>query len=101
LIGMRYGCVPAANAVGGFVDTILDDGNSSEQTGFLSPALTHEAFAATLERVLGAYKDQALWQQIQVNGMNKDYSWRQSAREYLNLYLQLSGFPLLTETITG
>jgi starch synthase len=99
LIGMRYGCVPAANAVGGFVDTIVDNDNFQEQTGFLSPALTREAFAETLERVLEAYKDQALWQQIQGNGMNKDYSWRRSARKYLNLYLQLSGLPLLTETM--
>jgi glycogen synthase len=33
-----------------------------------------------------AYRDQTSWQALMRNGMNKDFSWNASAREYGKIY---------------
>lgn len=90
LISMRYGCVPVAHAVGGFVDTIEgDDALAETRTGYLCHKNTPEDFAAKLEQVFGDYANQADWRRIQLNGMKKDFSWHHSAIEYVRRYLSM------------
>lgn len=90
LIGMRYGCIPVAHAVGGFVDTIEgDDASPETRTGYLCHKNTPVAFAEKLEQVFVDYANPVDWRNIQLNGMRKDYSWHHSAREYVKLYLQM------------
>ena len=40
----------------------------------------------TIKEALSAYKDQTSWQVLMRNGMNKDFSWNASAREYGKVY---------------
>jgi len=89
MIAMRYGCVPLARAVGGLKDTILDPSQGEEFTGFLFEQAAPEAFAAAVERALDVFAGPPVWQQIQRRGMNQDFSWQASAREYLALYKQM------------
>jgi starch synthase len=90
MIAMRYGCVPIAHSTGGLRDTIHDDPSVQNGTGFLFQEPSGEALADTLHRALEAYKQPDLWQQIQLNGMRMDFSWKRSAREYLQLYDSLT-----------
>ena len=90
LISMRYGCVPVAHAVGGFVDTIEgDDAPPETRTGYLCHKNTPEDFAGKLEQVFDDYAIQPDWRRIQINGMKKDYSWHHSAIEYVRRYLSM------------
>jgi starch synthase len=41
---------------------------------------------AALDRALTTFTDKTAWQGLQRNGMGKDYSWREPAKEYLRLY---------------
>ena len=91
LISMRYGCVPVAHAVGGFVDTIVESSSIENLTGFLCNQNTPEAFARKLELVFADYARQSFWRQIQINGMTIDYSWHHSAKEYFYRYLTMTG----------
>ena len=44
---------------------------------------------AALQRALSLYEDDPQgWLQLVRNGMNQDFSWRQSAKAYLDLYQQ-------------
>jgi starch synthase len=89
LIAMRYGCVPIARETGGLADTIMDYEASTESTGFLFNASSTDALFLTIQKALGVFNDPLKWKAIQFRGMDRDFSWQRSAREYLTLYLRL------------
>lgn len=89
MIAMRYGCVPVARATGGLVDTIHDQVTGDPGTGFLFQDATPGSLAESLQRAIRVYQLQERWQKLQVNGMNTDFSWQYSARQYLSLYENL------------
>ncbi len=85
MIAMRYGCIPVARATGGLLDTI-----SHEKTGFLFDGNDSAAMAGGLKTAFKAFAKKEQWHKMQVNAMNTDFSWQNSAREYLNVYQELS-----------
>jgi starch synthase len=40
----------------------------------------------TIKEALKAFRNQASWQTLMRNGMNKDFSWNASAKEYVRVY---------------
>ena len=48
----------------------------------------HEMMYA-LKRALSTYAQFDVWLNISSNAMNSDYSWKNSAREYIELYEKL------------
>lgn len=90
MIAMRYGCVPVARSTGGLRDTIRDDNRSPEGTGFLFEDASPQALAVALGRALRAFNDRELWRGLQQRGMERDFSWDRSARQYLELYRSLT-----------
>jgi len=88
MIAMRYGCIPLARAVGGLRDTI-DDTSSQTRTGFLFEEASTEALSATLRKALGVFNDQETWRGMQLRAMSQDFSWENSAVQYLQLYRDL------------
>ncbi|HVH78688.1 MAG TPA: glycogen synthase GlgA, partial [Stellaceae bacterium] len=93
LYALRYGTLPLVRHTGGLVDTVVDatpahlsDGTA---TGFAFEAATAEALAAALETAIGAYADRAAWRQMMRQAMSRDFSWAQSARQYVALYREL------------
>ena len=90
LIGMRYGCVPVAHAVGGFADTIVDNRDQDSWTGFLFRENTADMLSEMLHVAFGVFQQTATWQIIQKNGMMQDFSWKRSALKYLELYLSVA-----------
>jgi starch synthase len=95
IYSLKYGTVPVVRKTGGLADTVQDWDEAITQdketgTGFTFEPFTPSALISTLNRALKVYQDQNVWRRIQLNGMKKDYSWKQSAREYLSLYKQIS-----------
>ncbi len=87
MIAQRYGAVPLVRATGGLADTVLDaDEQLQRGTGFVFRRYTEDAFLAALDRTLAAYRDPARWADIQRRGAEMDFSWRSSARAYVDLY---------------
>jgi starch synthase len=89
MIAMRYGCVPLARHTGGLSDTILDIEKSPQGTGFLFHKPSSAALAAALRRALKTFLFQSGWTEIQERGMEQDFSWERSARQYVQLYAHL------------
>ena len=90
MIAMRYGCVPIARATGGLVDTIEHISYSvNGGTGFLFNKPYPSSLAQVLDRALEFYKNKKAWRKIQINGMQKDYSWEKSALKYISVYKDL------------
>ena len=90
MIAMRYGCVPIARATGGLKDTIKDLPRKPQiNTGFLFKRESGKELAKTIKRALSTYQDKDLWQKMQINGMQQDFSWTRSAMQYAAIYQNL------------
>jgi len=89
LYSMRYGTIPIVRATGGLRDTVrpfyMETG---EGTGFVFQEPTAEALLQAVQAALGAYANRTAWQQLVRHVMAEDFSWVQSAQQYLNLYEQ-------------
>jgi starch synthase len=93
LYSQRYGTIPIVRKTGGLADTVVDAlpetlGNKTA-TGFVFNEATSGTLMETIKRALIVYSQTETWKQLQVNGMQKDYSWNKSAKEYMALYEQL------------
>ncbi len=87
IYSLKYGTVPVVRATGGLDDTIEPwDARTNRGTGFKFSDYTGEALLGTIRQALTAFKDQTGWQTLMRNGMGKDFSWTNSAREYVRIY---------------
>jgi starch synthase len=91
LYGMRYGTIPLARAVGGLKDTVKDVGRDPEGgTGILFQNSTPEDFHGAILRSLETYQNLSRWRALQERAMLQDFSWKVSAKKYLEIYGSLS-----------
>lgn len=83
IYSLKYGTVPVVRATGGLDDTIEDG------TGFKFRDYSGDALLDTVRVALRAYRDLDSWVRRMQRGMEKDFSWRASAGEYVDLYRRL------------
>jgi starch synthase len=88
LYSLRYGTIPIVRAIGGLADTVVDY-EQGEGTGFRFIEYTSAEIVATIKRALEIYSKPAQWGKLVIRAMSQDWSWDQSAIEYLNLYQQI------------
>ncbi|MGC2447538.1 MAG: glycosyltransferase, partial [Candidatus Sulfotelmatobacter sp.] len=87
IYSLKYGTVPIVRATGGLDDTIEPwNPRTGKGTGFKFTEYNGESLLLTIKEALQAFRDQTSWQALMRNGMNKDFSWNASAREYGKVY---------------
>jgi starch synthase len=87
IYSLKYGTVPVVRATGGLDDTVEPwDARTGRGTGFKFTDYNGEALLLTIKQALNAFRDQSSWQPLMRNGMNKDFSWNASAKEYVRVY---------------
>ena len=90
LYSLRYGTLPIVNNTGGLADTVVDSTEeniaSGEATGFVMPTCDTNTLITTMQRAAALYQDQDRWTAIQKTAMLQDFSWKNSAEKYLDLY---------------
>lgn len=90
LYSLRYGTVPLVRSTGGLADTITNATSetilSHSANGFSFSDYSALALSETLSRATKAYADKKLWAQLVETGMRQDWSWKQSAKQYVTLY---------------
>jgi len=84
MIAMRYGCVPVVRAVGGLNDTVKQG-----ETGFVFEKAHHLSLMGAIRTALKHYDNKSEWKKIQLTGMSQDFSWKNSAMKYVELYKSL------------
>ncbi len=93
MYSQRYGTPPIAHATGGLSDTIIDatpeNLAAGVATGFLFRVMNRQACADSLRRAISLYRDPKAWRRVQNAAMGRDFSWANSAQEYLALYRSL------------
>jgi starch synthase len=87
MFAMRYGAVPVVTKMGGLKDTVLPfDETRLDGTGFLADWATADSFQGALDYALQIFAKPKLWRQVRRNGMERDFSWRRSAAQYVEVY---------------
>ena len=93
LYSQRYGTVPLVRKTGGLADTVVDSLletlSNKTATGFVFNEATSGTLMESIKRALFIYNQPEIWKQLQTSGMQKDYSWNRSAKDYMALYDQL------------
>lgn len=94
LYSLRYGTVPVVHKVGGLADTVVDCTEETlangTATGFVFDTYKPAACLEAIDRALRLWHDRPQWLRLVRNGMQQDWSWTRSAREYLELYYELA-----------
>ena len=87
MYSLKYGTVPVVRATGGLDDTIQDfDPKTNQGTGFKFVNYDGASLLQCVRAALNVYREPKAWQQLQKNGMAKDFSWKASATAYVTLY---------------
>ena len=89
-IGMRYGVVPLLYKNGGLDDKVISMATSKTGTGFEFDPYTEDAVLDTLEDALALYKNSTDWRRLVKRCLAQDFSWAQSAAEYVKAYRRVT-----------
>jgi starch synthase len=87
IYSLKYGTVPVVRATGGLDDTIVDYNESDGRgNGFKFAEYSAREFLKVMKRALTVYANRAAWTRLVKNCMGYDFSWEQSAQQYMELY---------------
>ncbi|MBN9648528.1 Glycogen synthase [Terrisporobacter petrolearius] len=87
MLAMRYGSIPIVRETGGLKDTVTPynqytgEGNGFSFTNYNA----HEMFF-TLQKAITLYQDKSIWNNLIINAMNTDNSWKKSAQDYMRIF---------------
>ncbi|MEN8129873.1 MAG: glycogen synthase GlgA [Pseudomonadota bacterium] len=90
MYSLRYGTLPVVRMTGGLADTVIDTTPESLSAGTATGFCFHEAesqsMLSALSRAAERYQDKDTWRILQQRGMGQNFSWKQSAQQYRELY---------------
>jgi starch synthase len=92
MIGLRYGTVPIVRGVGGLVNTVFDrdydqDHTPETRNGYVFFQTDPHALESSLGRAIDLwYQSPKEFQQLALQGMAYNYSWRDPGEQYLGIY---------------
>jgi starch synthase len=87
MYSLKYGTVPVVRKTGGLADTVRDvDEYTETGNGFTFEDFNSRHFYSTIIRALDYYKNKEKWRNIAKVGMNEDFSWNKSAKQYIEVY---------------
>ena len=90
MIAMRYGTIPIVHSVGGLHDTV-EAFNPETKTG---TGITFQSYNAydmldAIRRALDLFHNKPMWRAVRKNAMSCDFSWKNPAQEYIEIYKEI------------
>lgn len=87
MISFKYGTVPIVYKTGGLADTVTDlRENPKDGSGFVFSKLQDKDFASAVTAARKMFEDRPRWMDVVKRIMKLNFSWKESAREYVRLY---------------
>ncbi|MBI4050760.1 MAG: glycogen synthase [Candidatus Doudnabacteria bacterium] len=84
---MTYGCIPIVRRTGGLADTVKDcDSQKHTGTGFVFEKADSLSLMIAIVRAYESFRHKEHWEQLQKRAMQTDFSWENSARQYVSLF---------------
>ena len=94
MIAMRYGCVPIVRRTGGLVDTVSHhDPVHGQGTGYCFDRYEPLDLFTCMVRAWEGFHYKPFWKELQKRAMAENFSWENSAIEYIKLYSDVKGLP--------
>lgn len=94
MIGMRYGTIPIARLTGGLTNTVFDADTSKKPNGFTFEYPDEAGVNWALDRALQCIGSNATQRQkLLLNGMKHDWSWKERAPQYVQVYQTIAQTP--------
>jgi starch synthase len=92
MYSLKYGALPVARATGGIYEIIEDyDPSLDRGYGFLCFDHSSEAFWDSTKRAREIFRNKPLWEDLMKRAMQREFSWKQSAAKYEQLYAEIVG----------
>jgi starch synthase len=86
---MRMGCVPIVRKTGGLADSVQDYNPDKETgTGFVFEKFDSASLMIALIRAFENFRDKSKWRSLQKRAMEEDFSWKNSAKRYAELFVR-------------
>lgn len=91
MYSLVYGTVPIVRETGGLADTVQNYSDKNPNgNGFVFKKYDSKDMMKEISRAVDIYKnDKKTWQKIMKNGMKSDFSWLNSAKNYVDLYKKM------------
>ncbi len=90
LIAMRYGSIPVVRETGGLKDTVpAYNPEIGEGKGFTFKTYNAYDMLDAVWRAYACYYDKKQWDKVVKNAMKSDFSWKVSAKKYVDIYKNL------------
>lgn len=90
MIAMRYGTIPIVHTVGGLNDTVeAFNPETKEGTGITFQSFNAYDMLDAIKRAVDLYHNKPLWRHLRKNAMAKDFSWREPAKKYIEIYKEI------------
>jgi starch synthase len=90
MYSLKYGTVPIVRATGGLDDSIEQyHPQTKGGTGFKFIEYDRMNLIDAVKFAVDVYTDKQSWTFVMKNGMKQDFSWKASAKKYINLYKEV------------
>ena len=87
MMSLRYGTIPIARITGGLRDTVIGYlSNKEKGNGFTFWGNQVEDLVEVTSKALEVYDNKEEWNTLVKRAMKQDFSWANSAKEYVKLY---------------
>lgn len=87
MFSLKYGTIPIVRATGGLQDTIIDQNEGQGiGTGFKFSGFETKDLARAALRAAQTFNNKEEWNAMILKAMEQDFSWKNSAREYLDVF---------------
>ncbi len=92
MYSLRYGTIPIVRATGGLIDSVIDLREDPHQAnGIKFHEYSVPALTKALQKALVLYQEPQLMAHLRYNGMTADFSWEETAHNYLGVFRKLLG----------
>jgi starch synthase len=92
LYSLRYGTIPIVRDTGGLADTVVHASEKNLENKTATGIIFNEALGSTIFDAINLttliFQNKKIWKRLMTDGMKQEFSWKKSARQYLDLYTQ-------------
>ena len=93
LYGLQYGTLPLVRATGGLADTVTNSTSETIKartaTGFVFQKAEADDLRSAIQHAFALWQKQRVWAMVRNNAMAQDFSWKNAAAQYEQLYLSI------------
>ncbi|MCF6268153.1 MAG: glycogen synthase GlgA [Melioribacteraceae bacterium] len=87
MYSLVYGTIPIVRKTGGLADTVVNyNSRTATGNGFVFTNYETKDLVVVIKKAISLFKDKKAWQKLMKTGMKSNFSWLDSAKNYVGLY---------------